>query len=204
MIQHIGPHAVTCASVDDPVVDSLLSGEKIKVLYSDPPWGTGNLRYWVTVNKRHTGRDFRPLTYAELQARFVSLIGRYVDGFAFVETGVKWEDELASALSAVLHNIKIERVKYRSGSKILESSVVYGGTSPSYVARVSLSGAIGLPMVVQAVKSVAVEGGLCCDPCCGMGYTARAAVAAGMRFRGNEFNEKRLSKTIAFLKKSAG
>jgi hypothetical protein len=31
---------------------------------------------------------------------------------------------------------------------------------------------------------------------------ARAAVNAGMRFRGNEFNAKRLQKTIDFLEKA--
>lgn len=37
------------------------------------------------------------------------------------------------------------------------------------------------------------------DPCCGKGYTARAAVAAGMKFRGIELNPKRAAVTIGWL-----
>lgn len=44
MIQTIGPHKVTNASVEQPEVDQMLVGERVSILYSDPPWGDGNLK----------------------------------------------------------------------------------------------------------------------------------------------------------------
>ena len=38
------------------------------------------------------------------------------------------------------------------------------------------------------------------DPCCGMGYSAQAALDYGFSFRGNELNRKRLDKTLARFK----
>jgi predicted methyltransferase len=38
------------------------------------------------------------------------------------------------------------------------------------------------------------------DPCCGKGYTARAAVASGMMFRGIELNPKRAAVTVEWLR----
>ena len=56
--------------------------------------------------------------------------------------------------------------------------------------------------VVRAVRVVLVPGGVVLDPCCGKGFTARAAVAAGMRFRGVELNPARAEVTVAWLSKN--
>ena len=39
------------------------------------------------------------------------------------------------------------------------------------------------------------------DLCCGMGYTAQACIDNGLKFIGNELNEKRLGKTIGRLQR---
>lgn len=53
----IGVHKVTCGCITSPQVDKMLAGETVRVLYSDPPWGDGNLNYWKTIKKRMDGVD---------------------------------------------------------------------------------------------------------------------------------------------------
>jgi hypothetical protein len=204
MIQEIGPHKVTNESIESPLVDAMLSGERASVLYSDPPWGDGNLKYWATMNRKMTGKMHRPLTYAALVSRIVSLIEKYVDGHVFIETGPKWEAETVEALGGSLHGARVYRLKYRSGSKLLSNVLIYGVTDKRHsLMTFDPSEMCGPEVPRRCIASVASPGGIVLDPCCGMGYSAKAAVAAGMRFRGNEFNAKRLQKTVDFLKAKA-
>ena len=201
MIQTIGQHKITNDSIESPIVDSMLAGEKVDILYSDPPWGDGNLKYWATMNKKMTGKEFKPLTYSALITRIVGLIHNYVDGHVFIETGTKWETETIDAIQGLVKNIRVYRLQYRSGSKMLENVMIYGVTDTRHpMMQFDPSGMSGFEVPKQCIASVATLGGIVLDPCCGMGYSAKAAVGAGMRFRGNEFNAKRLQKTIDFLK----
>jgi DNA modification methylase len=50
-------------------------------------------------------------------------------------------------------------------------------------------------------KMLPKDSSIVLDPMCGMGYTAQATVDAGLSFRGNELNQKRLEKTIKRLQK---
>lgn len=204
MIHRIGEHMVAHESIESPVLDEMLGGERVHVFYSDPPWGDGNLKYWATINRRMTGREFAPLSYSSLVARIVSLIASHVDGHVFVETGPKWERETKDALSSVLHSVVTYPLKYRSGGDLLPNVLLYGVTGEQHATmKFDPSGMHGYEVPKRCVAAVKTPGGVVLDPCCGMGYSAKAAVAAGMRFRGNEFNEQRLQKTIAFLRKSS-
>ena len=200
MIKTIGRHKVTNASIDDKIVDTMLAGEKVSVFYSDPPWGDGNLKYWVTMNKKMTGAIYNLLTYRQLIGRISSLIKCYVDGQVFIETGPRWGQETIDAISGLVGGIRVYRLKYKSGSKMLENLLIYGTTGAQHKPmQFDPTGMHGLDVPRRCIESIATPGGIVLDPCCGMGYTARSAVAAGMAFRGNEFNAKRLQKTIDFL-----
>lgn len=204
MIQTIGQHKITNDTIESPVVDAMLAGEKVDVFYADPPWGDGNLKYWVTLNKKHTGKEFVPLTYSALIDRITGLIKNYVDGHVFIETGLKWEEETVAALQGIVKNINVYRLKYRSGKDLRENVLIYGVTNTQHqTMKFDPTGMSGFAVPKKCVESVAKPGGIVFDPTCGMGYTAKAAVQAGMRFRGNEFNAKRLQKTIDFLKLNA-
>ena len=204
-IQNIGWHKITNASVDEAVVDDMLRGERVNILYSDPPWGDGNLKYWVTMNKKMSGREFTPIPYSVLVERFRGLISNYVDGHVIIETGKAWLGETVNMLRPVVHNIDVYTLQYRSGSRMLECVMISGVTNPSYP-KMSFNptGMHGYEVPKQSIASIATPGGIVLDPCCGMGYTARAAVSAGMQFRGNEFNPVRLAKTVKFLERSVG
>lgn len=204
MIQKIGNHKVVNASIDNPIVDTLFqAGEKASVFYSDPPWGDGNLRYWVTINKRMTGAEYTPLSYEALISRITGLIRNHTEGHVFIETGKAWEQETVEALQSVIHKIRVYKLLYRSGSKMLENILIYGVTDPSIPTMTfDPTGMSGVEVVNKCVGSISTPDGILFDPCCGMGYSANAALKSGMRFYGNEFNAKRLQKTIDRLNKT--
>jgi hypothetical protein len=204
MIQEIGPHKVTNESVESPLVDAMLAGDRVSVLYSDPPWGDGNLKYWATMNRKMTGKTYSPLTYSALVSRLRGLVEKYVDGHVFIETGPRWERETVDALGGLLQSVRVYRLRYRSGNAMLSNVLIYGVTGQRHAPMAfDPTGMCGPEVPRRCIAAVASAGGIVLDPCCGMGYSAKAAVAAGMRFRGNEFNAKRLQKTIDFLKANA-
>jgi len=203
MITIIGPHKVTCGSLVSGEVDQMLAGETVAVFYSDPPWGDGNLAYWRTMAKKMTGQELAQVNHEQLYDRITALIVKYVRGYVFIETGLRWREYVVGRLRiAGLTDLKVQSLFYESGAKLQENLLV-SGRSSMMVPLFSLdpSPYRGAELVRRVIGSVATPGGLVLDPCCGMGYTARAAVAAGMRFAGNELNQARLDKTIAFLRK---
>jgi hypothetical protein len=184
----------------------MLTGERVDVLYSDPPWGDGHLAYWQTMNRKMTGAETPQVKHDELYDRIMGLVGRYVSGYVFIETGLRWKEYVIQRfLNAGLLMVADYPLTYRSGSKLMENVLVCASTDMSFRREWPPFNPCpyrGAELVRRVVGSVARPGGIVLDPCCGMGYTARAAVAAGMQFRGNELNQARLDKTIEFLKKS--
>jgi len=206
-MQTIGRHAVTNQSIEHAEVDDLLAslmGRKVSVLYSDPPWGDGNMKYWVTMNKKMTGRDCKPLTYEQLLSRIFGFIHWHVDGHVFIETGVRWGDMLARRfVNEGLFGVSVFNLRYASGSTLLQNSLVFGGTAQRHKFEgLDPCPYRGADLVRRVVGHVKNPGGIVFDPCCGMGYTARAAIASGMDFIGNEFNAARLAKTVAILSRA--
>ena len=49
----IGKHTVSNEDVQHVDFNKLLEGSKAHILYTDPPWGDGNMKYWCTLNKRY-------------------------------------------------------------------------------------------------------------------------------------------------------
>lgn len=198
----IGPHKVLNGSVESLALDSMLAGEKVRILYSDPPWGEGNVKYWATINKRHTGVEVEPLTYRGMLDRIMNLIDCYVDGHVFIETGPAFSDELQGLLSERLVSVTRYDTLYRSGSRMRDCVLLYGSTRKTdSLNGFNPSGMTGYAQVRDCLKAVAEPNAIVLDPMCGMGYTAKATLQAGMVFRGNELNAKRLAKTIAVLQK---
>lgn len=199
----IGRHIVLCGSVMQPELDAVLADRRVSVFYSDPPWG--NLRYWATINKRMTGEEVAPITEGEMLGRIEELIARYVDGYVFVEYGLKGVPMVHDRLKALpgFEGWQIHSTAYQSGSKTLPCAMVSGwrvGKQP--LPEIVLGP--DLPQIQLSARCVRASGAgpnsVVLDPFCGMGWTARAAVAVGADFVGNELNSARLAKTIAFLK----
>ncbi len=206
-VEKIGPHVVAVGDVQRGAVKTLLEQERDEladIVYSDPPWGEGNLRYWRT--QAHDSARPAWSEFVEAWTTSVSASLR-TDGALFVEMGLRWEHDFKRALEAVGRPIRYRwETRYKAGSKLLPVALLYSGPAlrgdfnpcdlrgpdlpRACVHEAAL--ALGLPEVFR---------GTVFDPCCGKGYTARAAVAAGMRFRGIEMNPDRAAVTSAWLTK---
>lgn len=199
----IGKHIVSNEDVQNVDFNKLLKGSKAHILYTDPPWGDGNMKYWCTLNKRHTGQEIEAMSYKTLIKIIRDIIKNHVDGYVFLETGNKWLDETLNDVKDVIYNEKVYNLRYKSGSKLLTNPVIVGTTDPNLVLPNldELEGAIDEHSLKIAIPLLAKEGAILLDPTCGMGNSARSAIKNKMRFVGNEFNAKRLEKTINSLKK---
>jgi predicted RNA methylase len=197
-VTDIAEHRVVVGDVMLGAVIRCMDGARADVVYSDPPWGEGNLRYWRT----HAGDATRPRWALFVAAWTASIAAVRAPGApVFVEMGLQWADEFAAALERV--GIVVARrwtVQYRSGARLLPNALLYAGAPLRADFDPSSLNARELPRA--CVAEVARPGGIVLDPCCGKGFTARAAVAAGMIFRGVELNPKRAEVTVKWLRKN--
>lgn len=201
-IIRIGKHAVSCGSATDADFKTMLEGKKARVFYSDPPWSDGNLKYWSTLCKKQAGNEVQAITYDTLLQTVHDIIVQHVDGYVFLEIGLKAKASVAGYLNSFLFNVIPIEVMYRSGSVMLPNILFSATTKPHYEPfKEDVAGMSGYPITKLCVGSVAVPGGIAIDPFCGMGYTAQAAIDCGMTFAGNELNRARLEKTIKRLNK---
>jgi DNA modification methylase len=204
MIFKIGNHRLKHGDIMDGL-DDLMQGEQADLMYSDPPWGQGNLKYWYTMNRKQTGQERIAPQFNRFIDRIFCIASQYVKGHVFLEYGLRWKDEIKKkACLSGLKDIATITMKYRSGSKFYPLHLhVFSRTGLSlpddYIA--SVTGTHGYQSVRNAIKPFARPGLSILDPCCGLGYTAQMAKDAGMVFYGNELNLKRLKKTIARLEK---
>jgi len=173
-----------------------LAGERASVVYSDPPWGEGNLKYWRT----HNGQCGHPVSWERFLETIADVLRVAIapNGHIFLEMGCRWADELSRKMSSAGFP---ERARwtclYGPAAKPLPNVLWYSGPGVSC----NPSGLRGEPMTRHVIGSVATPGALVYDPCCGKGMTARCAVRAGMRFVGTELNPKRAAVTRSWLER---
>lgn len=198
----IGKHTVNNQPVEEVDFKYILQGKKAYALYTDFPWGDGNIKYWATMNKKNNNVENKPLTYTELLDVHYDLIKNHVDGYVFMETGLRWKDETIDKFKPLLHNMQVFRLLYRSGNRMLPNLIIVGSTSSKYPPfSKDITDMSGLKLVKTCVDAIAKPDKIGIDMCCGMGYSAQAFKDAGMVFVGNELNKTRLDKTIKRLQK---
>lgn len=206
-ITKICNHVVMHSDIMKSNINDVLNGAKVDVMYSDPPWGEGNLSYWQTINTRQTGDEPNPVNLDAFLNRIFKIASDNVKGVTFIEYGVKWRSgikDLAKQYGFV--DIGTIPLQYRSGSKLLPLDLHVFAKKPmtlpdDYIKRVENTyGYNTLKQVFSLYPDM--EGLSILDPCCGMGYTAQIAVDRKMTFYGNELNSKRLSQTIKRLEKA--
>lgn len=188
-------HRIIQGDVTQGVVDCLMRGARASVVYSDPPWGQGNLQYWRTYN----GEFVRPDWMLFLTC-FVSSVTNYCDGPAFVEMGLRWSDEVAAMFGK--HGWREAwRVVVGYGPKKTPKHVLaltkMGDPSPtSFIAPSGNEWVVNRAMAA----SYAIPGGILLDPCLGLGRSAQCFADCGMIVYGSEMNPKRLSQAARRLK----
>jgi hypothetical protein len=201
MIKQIGVHRVRCGDIFDDLGE-LFMGEKADLFYCDPPWG--NLNYWQTLNAKMTGAKKKDTDLAKFLLRLATVAYENTsdDAVVFVEYGMKWKDQLSS-MFVDFGFAKIGEGTMAYGSPKRPNAVLVFDKHGSHDAGcwwgARVDGMSGYAAVCAAVEPFSEDGMTICDPCCGLGYTARFAVEHNLRFFGNELNAKRLEKTIARL-----
>lgn len=204
-ITKIGKDVVMHSDIMLSNIQDVLQGQKVDMMYSDPPWGTGNLNYWQTMNKKMTGAKKNEVDLDAFLRKIFSIAKDNVKGIVFIEYGIQWRDDIKKMAKqyGLVDNGTI-RLQYKSGSKLLPLDLHLFSKKPitipqSYIKAVTDT--YGYNTLKQAMTPFAKEGGTILDACCGMGYTAQLAIDTGMTFYGNELNAKRLQKTINRLEK---
>jgi hypothetical protein len=206
MIKSIGKHKVQHANVMNGI-DKLMEGQLAQIVYSDPPWGQGNLSYWQTMNNKMTGAEKEHVDYNNFLNQIFSIAYKYSKDIVFIEYGIQWEKDIIElGTKHGLKHIGLAHPIYRSGSRMLPLHLHIFAKSNVQLPNGyldSIKDTYGLETLKRAIKPFVKEGEIILDPCCGMGYCAQMAIDNNMVFRGNELNEKRLSKTINRLEKDA-
>lgn len=206
----IGPHRVRVGDLFDKGLGEELFGDrKFDLMYTDPPWGSGTMKWWRTKANKDAGLPIEGVVSAEAMLhRIFELFWLYGKPGSplLIEYGQRWRDdvirigeETGAAFRALAHPVY--------SSKRLPMDLFLFNGSPKIDRRAwvnRVNGTRGYPTVLAATEGLVRPGGLICDPMCGMGYTARLAVEHGATFIGNELNPVRAEKTIAKLSKRRG
>lgn len=192
----IGNHRLLCGDITDGAVQALMGAERADVVYSDPPWGPGNQRYWHTHNGTNPRTDW--LAFLDCFAGAVA-DHRKPDAPVLVEMGLRWIGDLDAAMAAVgLPFRRRWRIFYGPKSKPLPNALcLYGPRDLD----LEVEGLRGEPITRAALAAAVSPGDVVLDPCTGLGMTARVTHAIGGRFRGSEMNAARLARTEEWLRR---
>lgn len=218
MIQRIGSHIVRHGDMMDGY-DELRSQHGLcDYVYSDPPWGDGNLRYWRTMNKKMNAAapevamiDPNSFDTNVFLSRFFQIVrdSCHDDAVIWIEYGQRWRTEVVTLAARIGLQVMAQAQPVYGSQKLpLDLFVMAFKPRPfpgltDFSTR--LAGVHGFRTLVCATAGFPLRPGeTILDPCCGMGYTARLAVRNKMRFVGNELNAARLSKTVAILQRGQG
>jgi len=212
MIYNVGPHKLQHGDILNGI-DDLMAGEKADVIYTDPPWGVGNLKYWQTINKKMNGTEPKEVDYNGFLEAIFSTIQKYAKNKVVIDYGVKWKDDIINygrAKGLTHHGVA---TAYYDGKKMRPSHIHFFTVNPNdkiiitpkLVSDLEASNGNDLNGIQSIFDFInPTPGELCLDPCSGVGLTAQAAKDHGMRFNGNELNFARLKKSQDRLLGSAG
>jgi hypothetical protein len=195
-----GPHRLLVGDLTAGAVTELMGDELADVVYSDPPWGRGNLQYWATMHDRGSvPRASWPSFLAALCAAIVK--HSRPEAPIFVEMGVRWVDELDAAMRVEgLGQRRRWSILYGPKKKPLPNTVTLYG--PHDVAVELPDPAHGEPVTRAILSAVVQRGMVVLDPCTGLGMTARITHRLGGHFRGTELSPARLERTAAWLRRA--
>lgn len=203
MITQIGKHRVQHGNVMDGI-DELMGDDRASFVYSDPPWGQGNLKYWQTMNFKATGMSRQDVDYAAFLDKLFGIFQTYCHGTLIIEYGQKWRADIIAIGErfGFQHGSTIEgfysqtyKLDYHIFTPVGRAMVFFDDEDRQAAETVS-----GYKIVKYFFTKYAPDDGIVLDPMCGMGYSAQGAIDCDLAFRGNELNEKRLEKTITRLK----
>ena len=222
MLIKIKDHIVQCSDImknQDELIDAIKG--KVNIFYCDPPWGNGMIKYFNTLRKKQTNEFSINLPENKIfLERLATLAIRSNAQFVCIENGNKWSNETEN----VFIEKGFEHITTITGfyDKPLKPMKLHLFMAKHYFIKTSGTKFFLLEKYFNEIVQNRAGFDLvekvfhCClgdvnfqktligcgvfDPCCGFGMTAKVAIKNKMRFYGNEFNQKRLEKTIEVLR----
>jgi hypothetical protein len=194
-------HRLTVGSITDEPIKLMLKGRSADVLYCDPPWDDGHMKSFARVASRARTVPVIPIPWTTFMHGLVDIIRDHVRGWVFVEMGNLHVEQTRGYLLDVLDEVHRHEIFY--GSPRRPAALLVAHTEdPTLPRRWRMSEAAsngGLRQVKSIVASVGRPGQVLLDPCCGLGLSAKAAIASGMAFYGNELDPSRARVTRELL-----
>jgi DNA modification methylase len=201
MIYQIGKHRVKHGNIMDGI-DDLMQGEVADFVFSDPPWGQGNLRYWQTMNKKMTGAERIEIDYSQFMERYFQIVAKHVKDVIVIAYGQRWHQDVIDYAAKAGFKWGGSAKSFYSAELLPLDVHLFSKSGTQHVNQAFIDAcALKEAVVVRELFKVCCpkDAKIILDPMCGLGITSRSAVAIGAAFRGNELNAARLAKTINFL-----
>jgi len=180
-------------------IETLMSGEDADLIYSDPPWGPGNQKYWHTMNRKGSLPRTDWDHFIECFVRICALY-RKQDAPVFIEMGLRWTDQLDELMRRYgMNMVKRWETYYGDKRKPNKTTLALFGSELKDIMMPDPPH--GEPCTLSILKEYVKPGMIVLDPCTGLGMTARLTHTLGGTFCGSELNLKRLEKTANWLRK---
>jgi len=206
-VQHKhGKHYFTQGGINHPQVNEMIKErypEGIDFCYTDPPWGTGNLNYWKTMNNKANPINMtEQLDQEQLEVIVADTICDNVINYAFIVYGIREAESLMKKFKAKpnVKDVQYIKKKYQSGSKWYENCIIIVTLNNAEVRDFSeLNGQNGIKSLKTVCEMFKGKFRSCLEMFVGIGYYAKVLDKYGFDIIGNELNAARLEKAIAKL-----
>ena len=198
-------HKITQGNITDLQINKNIEANYpngIDFCYTDPPWGSGNLKWWKTLNKKATNVDAELIDQEILEERIVELITTYVNNYAFIVYGVHQAESIIHKLKqkSNVKDIQYYEKTYQS-TKAMVNCVICVTLNDASIKDFSvlegLKGLKGLRYVCELFKD---EYESVLELFVGIGHYLKIFHKYNFNVIGNELNSSRLDKAISKIK----
>jgi len=185
-----GPHVLACLDIETAEAVEFYAGidGPAVLVYSDPPWSTGNAKAFRTkAGLSHDGVTL-PRLWGHILDRALPLLGY---GDLVVEIGTACRDEVS-----LLLRLRGRPVTDMWPTRYYRKHRCWLLRSRLSIPRADVRNPTELDdeqTPAWAIEASTRPGDLVCDPCLGRGLTALAAHQLGRRFVGTELHPRRLA-----------
>ena len=201
MVIQKGKHKVVCGDIMLNAYEQVMQGEKADILYSDPPWGSGNLKYWDTMNVKMNNVQSRDIGWETFVNKFAEIVNNYTheQSQVFIEMGMKFYDKVVEVFEQKTNFKLAQRFDTVYSNKLPMIVLYFTDKNPYMYDVATINGTTADKTVNNILEPIAKENLVVFDPCMGYGRTLRISEKYNMSFRGSELNQARIDRAIKFL-----
>lgn len=202
MIYKLGEHKIKVGDILKGI-DDLMDNQKAYIIYTDPPWSAGNLKWWETNNLKDTGIVVKN-DYLKLLYKFFEIANKFGKEWLIIEYSFKNNLLLENLNKLNFNFLGIKKCLYKGGGKYLPFKIHIFSKShkslPDFFNKISENDK-DYEVVKKVVYPIAKKGEILLDPFSGLGNSFRVALETDMIYRGNELNKKRVLKSLKIYEK---